>query len=181
MWIALTQQCDAHGSCLSYIMKTSSCLWSPCEVLANFISVKKQLTDIERYISGLLSPEKYIRGRRLFLGVFIRHYESEDKTNQPDWVQNTNLDFREFETLSSKNLGNSEFWGSFFSVLRCGVFTVAIKNYQSSVVYVYNSLWARICAFRLHLLPSFSYSGDFPEVPQACVFIGDSHKVTADL
>lgn len=51
-----------------------------------------------------------------------------------------NLYFREFETLSSKNLGDSEFWGSFFSVLRCGVFTVAVKNYQSSAVYVYSSL-----------------------------------------
>lgn len=29
-------------------------------MLANVISVKEQLTDIKRYISGLLSPEKYM-------------------------------------------------------------------------------------------------------------------------
>lgn len=63
-------------------------------MLANFISVKQGVTDIKRYIPGQLSPEKIIRGRRLFFSVFIRHYESEDKTNQPNWVQNTKSGFQ---------------------------------------------------------------------------------------
>lgn len=63
-------------------------------MLANFISVKEEQIDIKRCISGLLPPEKYIRGRRLFFSVFIRHYESEDKTNQPNWVQNKKSGFQ---------------------------------------------------------------------------------------
>lgn len=98
-------------------------------MLANFISVKEELTGIKRYISQLRFSEKNILEEEGYFSVYssgIMNLKTKPTKLTGSRIQN--LGFREFEILSSKNLGNSEFWASFFSALRCGVFTVAVKK-----------------------------------------------------
>lgn len=77
------------------------------------------------------------------------------KLTNPTGFGTKNLDFRGTETLRSKNLGNPEFWASFFSVLRCGVFTVAVKNYQFCYLCLqFNLSWDRCFQTKL---ASFSF------------------------
>lgn len=138
MWIALLQQCDPHGSCLGCVMKILSCLWSPCEVLANFLSAKNQL--ISRGICYGYLPHKNILEEAGYFSLYASGTtKPKTKPTSLTGARTQNLDFRVFETWSSKTPGNSEFWASPFSVLGCGYFTAAARN-ASPVIYVYSSL-----------------------------------------